>query len=104
MTIADLIRNDSARAILADGFAVQASLGKTTFMGVKSMLKKADAATLAGDVERYKFSLLVPSSALAVPPQPLKDSVALEGKSYLVLSVDTDAVGNLRIHLGGRYG
>jgi len=104
MSIADSIRADSSRVILDSGFAVQASIGGVAVFGVRSVLKRQDAATLSGDIHHYIFSLLVPASALAAAPHPLKDSAVIGGVSYLILAVEQDVAGNWRIHLGGQYG
>lgn len=88
------------------GLCSNVSWGGKTLRGTRTTLKRRDAATLEGDGITYAFSVLVPASQWqTVPskPQPLKDRLAVDGSSYLVLAVEEDIAHNLRIHLGGEY-
>lgn len=78
----------------------------TTLKGTRTTLKLQDSATLSGMDAVYAFSVLVPySETLKVNsmPSPRRDRVSVDGKTYLVLSVETDVAGNRRIHLGDEY-
>lgn len=74
--------------------------------GTRTTLKRRDAATLEGAGVSYAFSILVPASqwsAVVSKPRPLKDRLAVDGETFLVLAVEEDIAHNLRIHLGGQY-
>lgn len=103
----DFLKRDAAALLVQPGLASQAKWGDRAFMGTRSVLKRQDAATLSGDLAKYDFSLLVPASEidrLGGIPAPLKDTIELDGTRHLVLSVEKDVAGNVRLHLGSQYG
>ena len=103
----DFVQRHASQLLMMPGLCTKASWGGRELSGVRSTLKRSDAATLAGDQVKYDFSLLVPESEirrLGACPQPFRDAIALEGETHLVIAVDSDTFGNRRIHLGSRYG
>lgn len=103
----DFLHKDAARLLTLPGLAVCASWGDETLTGVRSTMKRQDAATLNGDLVKYDFSLMVPASEVqrvGACPVPLRDLLVVDGVSHLVLAVDIDVAGNRRIHLGSQYG
>lgn len=89
------------------GLCTRATWNGRTVTGTRSVMKRQDAATLSGDLAKYDFSLLVPASEidrLGGVPAPLKDTIELDGTRHLVLSVEKDVAGNVRLHLGSQYG
>lgn len=74
--------------------------------GTRTTLKRRDAATLEGMGISYAFSVLIPASqwrSVTTKPKPLKDRLAVDGTTYLVLAIEEDIAHNLRIHLGGEF-
>lgn len=103
----DFLAKDAAELLLQDGLCITATWDKNQITGVRSTLKRQDAATLSGSMYHYDFSLLVPASELAafpLPPEPLRDSFTIDGTAHLILAVDKDVAGNCRFHLGAQYG
>ena len=91
--------------LMQTGLCTRATWNGAVLTGTRSTLKRQDAATLAGETVKYDFSLLCPASQFrAAKPEPLRDTVDIDGVRHLVLAVDTDVAGNLRLHLGSQYG
>lgn len=88
-------------------FAITVRFSGVDVKGVRTLLKMQDAATLSGMDAGYSFSVLLAAAEArkwTPMPSPLRDRVAIDGKSYLLLAVETDTAGNIRLHLGGEYG
>ena len=87
------------------GLCTTAVWNSHSVTGTRSVMKRQDAATLAGEAMKYDFSLLCPASQFpGAKPEPLRDHLEIDGVKHLVLAVETDVAGNLRIHLGSQYG
>lgn len=102
----DFLQKDATSLLIQPGLSVTATWSGGTLTGVRSLMKRQDAATLAGDQLSYDFSLMVPASQFSGTsrPQPLRDILTIDGRQHLVMALDTDVAGNIRIHLGSRYG
>lgn len=103
----EFLAKDAAALLLQDGLMTTAVWNNMTLKGVRSTLKRQDAATLSGSMYHYDFSLLVPSTELkgiALPPEPLRDSLIIDGVTHLILAIDKDIANNYRFHLGAQYG
>lgn len=71
--------------------------------GVRATLRREDVNTSEGLAGVYAFSLLCPAAQFAgvEPPQPRMDKITVDGRTYRVLGVETDAVAaTVRLHLG----
>lgn len=100
------LRNRADTLLMQPGLCSNVAWAGKTIKGTRTVLKRRDAATLEGTGVSYAFSVLVPASqwqSVPTKPQPLKDRLAVDGASYLVLAVEEDIAHNLRIHLGGEY-
>ena len=97
-------RASSARSLLnLQGLAMEFSLDGKSYHGIRKMLKRQDAETLAGLAEeQYSFSMLCDASQFASMPLPRRDKILFHGKAYRVLSVSTDPAGlSVELALGG---
>ncbi len=105
MTDFSFLKRNADRLLRQTGLCTTALWNGAPLVGTRSMMKRQDAATLAGDAVKYDFSLLCPASEFtAGKPEPLRDIVEIDGVKHLVLAVDADVAGNLRLHLGSQYG
>lgn len=103
----EFLAKDAAAILLQDGLMTTAIWDNTPLKGVRSTLKRQDAATLSGSMYHYDFSFLVPASELKsalVKPEPLRDSLIIDGVTHLILAIDKDIANNYRFHLGAQYG
>ena len=101
----DFLKTHADFLLRQTGLCTRAVWNSREITGTRSVLKRQDAATLAGDTQQYAFSLLCPASQFpSAKPEPLRDLLEIDGVKHLVLAVETDVAGNLRIHLGSQYG
>ena len=103
----EYIQKRAAEIVTRSPFALVVRFSGIDVKGVRTLLKMQDAATLSGMDAGYSFSVLLTAAEVrkwSPMPSPLRDRVAIDGKSYLVLAVETDTAGNIRLHLGGEYG
>ena len=101
------LKRDADALLKQVGLCMEATWQGQKLTGVRSMLKRQDAATLAGAMYHYDFSFLVAASELSPfrrMPEPLKDSLIINGTPHIILSLDEDIAGNIRYHLGAQYG
>ena len=99
----DKIRADAAAILDQPGLTQTAAWSGKTIYGVRTTLKRQDVNTDAGLIGgRYQFSLLCALAQFAgALPEPRRDKMTIEGVSYRVLAVESDAIGaTVRIHLG----
>lgn len=101
------IANRAAQLITRSPFGMQISWKGIQVTGVRSVLKRQDAATLSGMDAGYDFTVLISRDEArkwGTQPESLRERLVIDGKPYLLLAVETDVAGNLRLHLGGEYG
>lgn len=107
MLTPEYIARRSRQLITKSPMALQVSFRGATARGVRSVLKRQDAATLSGMDAGYSFTVLLTVEECrkwTAAPSSLRDRVEIDGQSYLVLATEYDVAGNLRLHLGGEYG
>ena len=101
----DFLKSHADALLMQRGLCTRAVWNGRTVTGTRSVMKRQDAATLAGEAAKYDFSLLCPASQFpGAKPEPLRDWLEIDGVRHLALAVETDVAGNLRIHLGSQYG
>lgn len=103
----EFLKSDSAALLKQPGLCTAVRCGKATLHGTRSTLKRQDAATLTGAMYHYDFSILIPAGeleSLASVPEPLRDSLTVDGAPHLILASERDIAGNMRFHLGAQYG
>lgn len=100
------LRDRATRILAQKGLCSTVVWQGVSLKGTRTTLRRSDAATLAATTASYTFSVLIPASELgrvASLPRPLRDRVAVDGTTYLVLATERDVADNLRIHLGDEY-
>lgn len=101
----DFLQRHADALLMQSGLSTSAIWNNQIVIGTRSVMKRQDAATLAGDTMKYDFSLLCPASQFpSARPEPLRDQLEIDGTKHLVLAVAVDVAGNLLLHLGSQYG
>ena len=101
----EFLKSHAEALLMQPGLCTRATWNGRTVTGTRSVMKRQDAATLAGETMKYDFSLLCPASQFpGARPDPLRDHLEIDGFKFLVLAVESDVAGNVRLHLGSQYG